>query len=648
VYFNYNDKIVGELAFTQIDDPEHPVRVPVDDFEAQLINLARKYSTAVIGLLKMQIARLIQESLSKYSRLENEACELSTSDATYEAYIAKLHELCQELRNLTRLDKHSHHQQRERFIQQMIAALEQSHATLPPVIDVSAASATEAPDADIMGEAPSPASEIAVPSPVEVPMQLKLNTDIDKLCAAFKELKEESATFEGLNIDGEDEKEAATLSYILRSIYEISLLCEEGPSPSLQALIKLQKLHSDVCRAGEQLFRRSVVMQKIDALKKLPAFHYLITDKYLPLALQTGKHQLLDYILTHGDFTINDHPVTIRDKTYPSAVHYCVACDTEEKPMSECLSVLIKHGASITAKDERGLPIAYSILSTPAHPLRRALMTPVGKSKTLYSIPFYMQLVAALHHHLATLSPGTAEHLTVQKEIDIYRNEISVLMSYQQLTGMLEAEKLSDKAYVRFYKDKVKRDPELAPLMARITAERDRFLKKLTPEQKRIVGRAYAALMKNTDELADDIDADSMSYDELKCSLHKSFHQQLDLHDKVDSLFDIQKELKGTRNNSKRIKQLQRQNNELVDEINAYKKTRTAQSEQRMQAFRKAMSTNSAHFQECTDVLSKLTTAFARGHQTFGMFSSPRAPAGAGAGAGQSADMLDDIANAFC
>jgi len=40
----------------------------------------------------------------------------------------------------------------------------------------------------------------------------------------------------------------------------------------------------------------------------------------------------------------------------------------------DCLSVLIKHGASMLIKDTDGLPVAYQILSDPFHPLRKAAL----------------------------------------------------------------------------------------------------------------------------------------------------------------------------------------------------------------------------------------------------------------------------------
>ncbi|CDZ79178.1 hypothetical protein BN59_03496 [Legionella massiliensis] len=135
------------------------------------------------------------------------------------------------------------------------------------------------------------------------------------------------------------------------------------------------------------------------------------------MALQTQNHQLLEFILIDGNININHQEVT----TFSSAVHCCL----DFAGMANCLSVLIKHGASVFGRDEQGLPIAHIILTN--HPLLKQVFR-AHRAKTIDSLAFYKKLLFSLKLYLAenTLIPE-ASYKEITEAIKRYQASIDAL-----------------------------------------------------------------------------------------------------------------------------------------------------------------------------------------------------------------------------
>ena len=560
VYFNCIDEVVTEPVFSKIDAAGNFIYVPADFFHDQFIDLATVTSKPIIGLLRKQLDIKVQELLLRCNTLELEACELSQPiNGHYDAYVTKLEELCVALQNVMPLVKYDHHEKKERLIQQMIVGLKHQSITRPDTTEVDVGSTIEERDASMI-----PAREI-----IEAPKLIMLDDRIEIL----------SGRFEQLNKD-DDALYAKELRGVLAMVYEFSLLLgESGTSASPLALNKLQRLHRDVHSTCEKLYTRLLLNEKTAALKELPSFHYLLTDKYLTYALQTRKPLLLDFVLTHGDFVINDHSVIIRGKVYPSAVHYCFECDANATPMSECLSVLMKHNASIVVNDQRGLPIAHSILSTVNHPLRKALSTPEVKSKSLYSISFYKQLISALNGYLSGPLLKTAkERVALEREIAIYRNELRILMLSLEGGSLQKARaELSDKYYANLYIDQIKREPEFIALNTALGIQIHDYLRKLSWKERNVYEHQCAAVLKDIDAFLDGMDISSLTYNDVKHSVCEHLLKSTEVCQKSDRLFDILQELKKAKINSRRAKKFENEANQLKRDISAIIREMTPQ-----------------------------------------------------------------------
>lgn len=554
VYFNDQDEIVIQPAFSKIDGAGDCVSVAAQSMHEQFIDLAIRTVKPVIGLARQQLGITVAGLLLHCRTLEEEAYKLSASIAEHpEVYGAKLEELCLALQNLIPLSRHDHYQKKEQFIQQMIVALKRPIAT----VHTASGAATEEREA-------SPAAGAVVPSReavLDAPPLILLDERIETLVTRFSELN-----------DRDELIYANALSAILNEIYELSvLLTEEHNAASPLALNKLQKLHSDVCSVGEKLFARLLLREEFALLEKLPAFYYLLTDKYLTYALQTRKHQLLDFILTHGDFVLNDHPLIIKGKTYPSAVHYCFGEDSESTPMCDCLSVLMKHNASIIVPNQRGLPIAHLILSTIDHPLKRAFISPEVKSKTLYSVSFYERLIAELTRYLAKPSLDVTERLVIEREINIYKNELLILKSSHEGGRLRKAvSDLSENPYIKLYIDHLKRDPEFIRLNEMLKLYRNTLFRKLTHKEKMVIENKSADLMHDVDAYLQHLDLGFCSYNDIKHSSLNYLRDAIEVFKKRDRLVDVQRELKKPRYGhvSKAVRALVEEEQELIRTIN--------------------------------------------------------------------------------
>ncbi len=121
-----------------------------------------------------------------------------------------------------------------------------------------------------------------------------------------------------------------------------------------------------------------------------------IDPSIVSLALKQGNQKLLEFILKETDFPIHTFSITTPKDGKVSAAMYCFLNDTATSSKTQCLNVLVKHGASLMEPcPVTGLPLAHSIIS--AYPKHACMIVLEENSQsTLLNRHFYHNLVCLL------------------------------------------------------------------------------------------------------------------------------------------------------------------------------------------------------------------------------------------------------------
>lgn len=171
-------------------------------------------------------------------------------------------------------------------------------------------------------------------------------------------------------------------------------------------------------RRGTALLYSLIEHRNFELAKTLTPFHYNLDEKLLIQALEQADEHLLEFLLSCGEYTLDNQPLRIEGQTYKSAVHYCFnTC--QKQSMAPCLSTLIRHGASLLGKGANGLPLAHTLLSTPNHPLLPALEA--NKPSTLQSRYFYVQLANLIQNFLMAGGMDDQRRKMLTKAMESYR-----------------------------------------------------------------------------------------------------------------------------------------------------------------------------------------------------------------------------------
>ena len=466
VYFNHNDEPTKSPVFS-VKNPSNEYE-PIADtrFDQHFIDLAISAAAQVIHPLRRRMVCKIETLTVDYKRIEAEACELSkTVESNYPAYLDKLDELCKTIQQLMLLVNHSHYQKLYAFTRHMQAAFKEQYENSQVFHSTDVANDLDDTTSSV---GLSTSSDISLPksiSVVEIPPLEIVDSKINDLINCFNTAA-----------NSED------MIRVYKDLHQVTLLLEEKRVvATLPALKKMRNLHHDIHHAIEQSFPIALLKGDFERLKlQLPMFNYLLTSNYLDLALLTKRHELLDFLLTHGDFAVNTHPITIKAKDYPSAVHYCF-----EHNLADCLIVLIKHNASLMLKNENDLPIAHVILSTPDHPLHKAMHAPDARAKTIGSQQFYCQLIAALHRYLRQHPEDGAQRATIEDAITSYNFDKENLAQLQSIPGskilIRKRDELGELLSKKLMIERLKRDPEYHAHYLENQRAYNAYLRTMTP-----------------------------------------------------------------------------------------------------------------------------------------------------------------------
>ncbi|KTD16978.1 hypothetical protein [Legionella jordanis] len=614
VYFNAFDQLTKQAVF-EVKTPDCYKTVNSKHIEHHLIQQALRHTKPVIGQLRQQQMQTIKALEERHRLTEEQLWKLFDSEAKPEKILETLVTACQTLRELIPLVKHkayakalSSHEKTAAYIKGSIRKEHQEKTTgttaegcESSIVDIADpgsdfASLDKFETEEVMAGSKSELAHEADPislDEVEIKDDLGVNkhevagilAHLHTAPTMFKpktsrrvrfaeQFKALESRFESL-LQAKEEFQATEVEALLAKTYELDLFFEK--SVNFTELKQLQSLRNKLQQFGTKLLPGLLFQKKFELAKSLTSFHYLLNhEKYLLVALQTRNSELLDFVLTYANVDVNNQPVNIRKKNYPSAVHACFYEDAPEFPMGECLAVLIKHDASLLLSDEKGLPIAYSILSATAHPLCNTLYR--HREKTLNSVSFLRQIITQLTIYLAQNELSFSEIKTIEAELEQFELQMKELTSLEQDSStrlLLKKMNRFEERHLNSFIEKLRKDEEITAINREIKDSAAELLS-LTPKKQLRQAKVYVRNhLDNLDKFLSKFDISTLDFKTIKEQVLTNSKNHLQLIQKKTELLQLQQEIKTQVCNGKPSKQQRRLANEqkvLLEEIRKLEK----------------------------------------------------------------------------
>lgn len=393
VYFDHHDA-PKSLALS-VAGVELPVN---DETHERMVQFALSQSSAVMNELRTQHTNFLEKLETRYNEVEQKLSALSFDLLAHqEAYLALSEEALTVLQPLAGCHYDARYEKFARLFAKVTAAIK----LMPLKVAVDVMDSSPRPALADASEAAEEQQELSV-----VAIKKSLQPLIQEVLAAKNELSRAVLSTQ-------------SLAAAHQKITDVFMLTEdERYQTSPNDLQQIHRLFVEIDAKAKKLLLSLLMNKKVSEAEPLQHFVNPIPRKWMQLALNTGNAPMLDFLLTHGDFAINSF-VTANTL---SPVQFCFKKGASHR---DCLSVLIKHNASLMCTAEDGLPIAHHLLIDVQHPLRRAL---VDNSKTTLGQPrFYKMVIHQLDHYLAQPNINAIEQARLFGAIISYKNVISQL-----------------------------------------------------------------------------------------------------------------------------------------------------------------------------------------------------------------------------
>lgn len=572
VYFDANDSLTADPVFSiynKLTQKYEPIdaSVPHDDFTL----LAQSYIEPFMSGLRAEHNQAIELLEKKYKQLEKNACSISETPGDNRAkFIVSLTKIQGVLANIIPLVRHNHYEQINQFISNLKKNVEQTP-------DVQSSELMEKPKENSVNSSKNTHNKHTL---FQKSHSKAKKSQKHILSFAFdKEFSVISNIFSGLHDNNDEDK-----SKILADLYARTnglLINAEIETVGFAALKELKSLNGQMQKAGEKQLRTVLKEGDFISAQRLSAFHYLLTGNYLNEALQTRNHALLDFLLSTGNFSINNQPLNINTIRYSSAVHYCFSYDSKKKPMASCLDVLIKNGASIhVVVGETHVPLAHILLSTADHPLMKALES--NRVLTLSSISFYKRLMKDLEHYRKTNQLDESQSQELDKWFINYAEaikKIELMPDCSKPIGRIldkkqvaYNEKIAGTHVGQFIKQ-LQNDPEIKSLSSTLLNNTDSFMRTLPHSKRTQVALNGMKLLENMEgALMAACNTELLTFELLKSSSIDYLKDSIEMVENVRRLSVVQEHLR-VQMEGRTKKKMANQQIELVEKIKTYQAT---------------------------------------------------------------------------
>lgn len=500
VYFNSKDQLATSAVFsTANDDGKYVAESISDDLASSLEQFALDHVSVPVGRLRQNQKDYIENQEKEYLSIEAKLTDLSIDlGKNRENYLENLNVANVVLSRLVKIRQDNRYMQIANFFSSLRKALSQMQA----------------------GSTEDEASNQPEESDKEMPTSLgKMETSSTKITRKLvKKKKTVSYDYqikELLTLKSDFEKKVET-----KSPFQDQVTAFQGFDTELRKVIGCVEIFSDNLNPdflrifsnliaardafAKKLLLSLVVLGHFDLALKMKFYSFLLPDDLIKVALNGRNHKMLDFILTHCDIPVN----TIQVTNNLTPVLFCYLQNTPEKPMVECLSVLVKHRASLFVKAPDGLPIAHHILDNPNHPLRKAFQDNVNV--TVGRVWFRKHLINELKVVLedSALDPKVAARLS--SVIQSYNNSNQLLQQgpsevLQNSYLKREMEHVSGIAahYTNEEIDELKNDPEISSLTREVETLTVVFKEKAKQYRRKDIPLNDTSLLGKLNELID-------------------------------------------------------------------------------------------------------------------------------------------------
>lgn len=547
-YFNAFDELLPNLSFEKKTDNDYE-EIDSKDLKKQFISLALKHTEPLIKKLRQQHNEAIKTLENLYNECDQNLAKYFDSKKNDTSEMLALNkEACIILKDLIPLVRSSNYAKALRFHQIAARSLENQFIQTSDIAPSEPAHTKEQvsskeevfPEDSTVSEEEVSTQETALTqinsNPSTKPKHLmirKLENEISSLKSQLEKLTKASTEIQVQNIE-----------QLLALTYEISLTYER--QITLDNLHELQKITRGIQKLGANLLPLLLFNNKLELAASLTSFHHLLhAEKFLTVALQTNNSALLDFILKYGDVDVNHQPVTVRQTPYPSLVHACFNEDDTKHPMSECLSVLIQHGANLCVPDKQGLPIAYSILAGESHPLCKAFF--MNRDKTINSIDFFKKLIVLLQDYMEEKEMSASEARIIELEIKSFEIQIEQLQNAKlddpSSRFLMKRINQFEEKYFGTLILRLKKEPEVIEINKEMQKAVHEFNSKTSRAQRRKGKIAATNAIENLDKFLEGMDVSSVDYELIKAEVLKNMNNNLQLVQKKSRLFDVQNEI---------------------------------------------------------------------------------------------------------
>ncbi|KTD63316.1 hypothetical protein [Legionella shakespearei] len=232
---------------------------------------------------------------------------------------------------------------------------------------------------------------------------------------------------------------------------------------TVRDLSDLRILRSSIEKSAGELLQRFLLQSDFNNAELLNQFYHLLPENMLLLALQSNRHQLLDFLLKHNIAPLNCKNLTIKSVTYSSMTDYFFNGPASDEQKMACLDVLIKRGASLMDIDNKtGLPYAALLLFQQTHPLRAVLER--NQELTLNSIQFYSKM----NQVLRSLTP---ESRAINVDTLIENNKDSIVLLRQRIALHQQHDPKLELSLGHELVHQLETDPEISYQAGRIRRE---------------------------------------------------------------------------------------------------------------------------------------------------------------------------------
>ncbi len=181
----------------------------------------------------------------------------------------------------------------------------------------------------------------------------------------------------------------------------------------------IQNLYCESRSEAKNTFTLLLLQGDLQAAFVLKGFTAELPLSIIQFAITKRKADLLDFLLSHGQYAINSLQVDNLQ-----VIHYCLLHQADAKILG-VFSVLVKHGISLTIKTEEGLPVAHAILNSS---LKGALEA--DSKSTLSNPSFYTRLCFGITRYLQGANIDEKKAKKLKASLDAYQKTKSTLKNW--------------------------------------------------------------------------------------------------------------------------------------------------------------------------------------------------------------------------